>query len=507
MKPGKVYLVGAGPGDPGLITVKGLECLRQADVIVYDRLLDESLLEVAFPGAERIYVGKSSDFHIMEQDNINRLLIEKAREGKTVVRLKGGDPFVLGRGGEEAEELVWNHIPFEVVPGISSSVAVPAYAGIPVTHRHVASSFTVVTGHESAEKDKSIIHWDKVNRGADTIIFLMAVSNLEYIIDGLLKGGRPSFTPVAMIVNGTTSRQYTLTGTLEDIVTKARMENLKPPAVIVVGEVVRLRERIRWFDKNPLFGKWILVTRPKQQSGEIVRLLRSCGATPVEMPVIEILPLQDTTEIDGSIRNIENYDWIVFTSVNGVDAFFKRLDSLGLDTRWLGKCKIAVIGPATAGALEKRGIRADCVPEKYTSKGLLEELGKIEVTGKRFLLPRADIAGNLLSSGLSRLGAEVTDIPAYRTVAGKEGLSEGKQLLLEHKIDIIAFTSSSTVVNMIKTLGDDFEVINRTVVACIGPETASKAAETGLRVDIVAETNTIPGLIEAMEQYFQEKEP
>lgn len=505
MKRGKVYLVGAGPGDPGLLTVKGLDCLKQADVIIYDRLLDESLLGAARPTAEKLYVGKSARCHSMEQEAINRLLVEKAQQGKIVVRLKGGDPFVLGRGGEEAEALAMKRVPFEVVPGVSSALAVPAYAGIPVTHRRLASSFTVVTGHEAADKDESTIAWDKLSTCADTLVFLMAVGNLGHIVDRLIQNGRPPSTPVAVIANGTSHRQQTIVGTLEDIVSRAEQENFQPPAVIVVGEVVRLRERLRWFDSQPLFGKRILVTRAKHQASQLSQLLLKRGAVPIEMPAIEIQPPPTHDEFDQAILNLKNYHWIIFTSVNGVDAFFHRLYSLNLDARWLKDIRIGAIGSATASALEQRGLRADCVPKKYTSKSLLAQLQHQDMVGCRVLLPRADIAGKELTLGLAQLGAEVHEVTAYRTTPNIGGISQAKQMLLAGQIDIVTFTSSSAVTNLVTALGKKREAMNKALIACIGPTTASTVTKAGLRVDIVAQKHTIPGLVEAMEQYFQRR--
>lgn len=505
MKRGKVYLVGAGPGDPGLLTVKGLDCLKQADVIIYDRLLDESLLGAARPTAEKLYVGKSARCHSMEQEAINRLLVEKAQQGKIVVRLKGGDPFVLGRGGEEAEALAMKHVPFEVVPGVSSALAVPAYAGIPVTHRRLASSFTVVTGHEAADKDESTIAWDKLSTGADTLVFLMAVGNLGHIVDRLIQNGSPPSTPVAVIANGTSHRQQTIVGTLEDIVSRAEQENFQPPAVMVVGEVVRLRERLRWFDSQPLFGKRILVTRAWHQASQLSQLLLKRGAVPIEMPAIEIQPLPTHDGLDQAILNLKDYHWIIFTSANGVDAFFHRLYSLNLDARWLKDIRIGAIGSATASALEQRGLRADCVPKKYTSKGLLAQLQRHDMAGCRVLLPRADIAGKELTLGLAQLGAEVHEVTAYRTTPNIGGISQAKQMLLAGQIDIVTFTSSSTVTNLVAALGKKREAMNKALIACIGPTTASTVTKAGLRVDIVAQKHTIPGLVEAMEQYFQRR--
>lgn len=502
MRKGEVYLVGAGPGDTGLITVKGLDCLRQADVIIYDHLLDDSLLNAARPDAEKIYVGKTPGCHAKEQDDINQLLVNKAREGKMVVRLKGGDPFVMGRGGEEAEALAANHIPFEVVPGVSSAVAVPAYAGIPVTHRRLASSFTVITGHEDVGKGKSSISWDKVAGGADTLVILMGIGNLAKIVEQLIKNGRPSSTPVALIRHGTSQKQQTLVGNLGDIVVQAEKNGFEPPGVIVVGEVVRLHHRLRWFENRPLFGRCILVTRAAHQSSQLSQLLIECGAVPVEMPVIEITP-PNGEELDQAILNLKNYHWIVFTSVNGVEAFFQRLYALNLDARSLNGIRIGVIGPATARALGEKGLRPDYVPETYTSQGFLAKLRSQDIAGCQVLLPRAHIAGNELPEGIAALGGKVHQVTTYRTVTTTKATSQGKQMLLRGEINIITFTSPSTVTSLVAIMGAEWQAINRATVACIGPKTAAVTAEAGLKVDIVAKEHTILGLVEAMEQYFQ----
>ncbi|OGN91829.1 MAG: uroporphyrinogen-III C-methyltransferase [Chloroflexi bacterium RBG_13_50_10] len=502
MKHGKVYLVGAGPGDPGLITVKGLECLRKADVVIYDRLVDDSLLEEAAPDAEKIYVGKGRGCHAMEQKEINLLLISQAREGKTVVRLKGGDPFVLGRGGEEAELLAANNIPFEVVPGVSSAYAVPAYAGIPVTHRRLASSFTVVTGHEDPGKGESSIDWGRISTGSDTLVFLMGMGNLAQIVNKLIQNGRPPTTPVAVISQGTSPGQRTLVGTLEDIGRRAQKEGFEPPAVIVVGEVVKLREQIRWFDNLPLFGKRVLVTRAEHQIRELSQLLLERGAMPVEMPVIKISPPRTWKELDQAILNLESYDWIIFTSVNAVEMFWKRLQSKKLDARQFAGTKIGAIGPATAGALEARGLHADYVPKTYTSQGFLAGLKKQDVAGRRVLLPRTDIAGNELSEGLIKLGAKVQQVTAYRTATVTDSNSQAKQMLLSGEIDVITFTSASTVNGLLAILGQKWEVIKQARLACIGPNTAAALADRALKADIVAREHTMAGLVDAIELYF-----
>ncbi|MCD6299903.1 MAG: uroporphyrinogen-III C-methyltransferase [Dehalococcoidales bacterium] len=503
MKKGKVYLIGAGPGDPGLITVKGQDCLRQADVIIYDRLIDSSLLDAARPDAEKIYVGKGRGCHTREQKDINQLLVEKAKAGKTVVRLKGGDPFILGRGGEEAEALADNYIPFEVVPGVSAVTAVPAYAGIPITHRRRASSFAVVTGHEDISKTEPSISWDKVSNATDTLICLMGIDNLEQIVEQLIKNGRAPSTTVAIIQEGTTPRQQTLVSNLRNIVARAKENNVRPPAVIVVGEVVSLRDKLRWFEKRPLWGKRILVTRARHQANELSQLLRKYGAIPIEMPVIEISPPPTWEELDQAIRNLKSYHWIVFTSVNAVEVFFQRLYALKLDTRWLDNIKVGVIGPATANALKERGIYPDYLPETYTHQGFLTKLNRQDIVQRRVLLPRADIAGKELSKGLTELGAEVHQVTAYKTTATtKEAVSQGKQMLLQGEIDVITFTSASTVTNLLTILGQERESINRAKIACIGPNTAAALNEKGLKADIMATEHTIPSLVEAIEQYF-----
>ncbi|MFH1646497.1 MAG: uroporphyrinogen-III C-methyltransferase [Chloroflexota bacterium] len=502
MKAGKVYLVGAGPGDPGLITVKGIDCLKKADVIIYDRLLDQGLLEAAPPAAERIYVGKTAGEHTRTQHEINRLLVDKAEEGITIVRLKGGDPFVLGRGGEEAEVLAQNGIAFEVVPGVTSAVAVPAYAGIPVTHREKASSFAVITGHEDPGKDSSSINWEKLATGVDTLIFLMGMKNLPEIAARLIEYGRPPETPVAVIKDGTRPEQATVVGSLKDIVSRVEEYGLTAPAVIVVGDVISLREKIRWFDNRPLFGKRILVTRARRQASALSRLLAERGAQPVELPAIDI-QAADYGELDRAAANLGNYHWIIFTSVNGVEAFWERLQHLERDSRTLGGLRIGAIGPATAQALEAKGITPDYIPEVYTSEGVVAGLKKQNVTGQRFLLPRADIADKELAQGINRLGASVHEVTAYRTLPATEAVTRAKQMITSGEIDIVTFTSSSTVSNLLAAFGEEPLAISRARVACIGPKTAETAARAGLNVDIIAGEQTVAGLVAAIEEYFR----
>jgi uroporphyrinogen III methyltransferase/synthase len=499
--PGKVYLVGAGPGAPELITLKGLECLRQADVIVYDRLVDERLLAEAKPGAEKIYVGKAASRHTLPQQEINSLLVSKAREGKTVIRLKGGDPFVFGRGGEEAEALAAHGVPFEVVPGVSAALAVPAYAGIPVTHRHLASSVAIITGHETPAKGEPRIAWEKIATAVDTLVFLMGMENLPFIVEQLLKHGLPETTPAAIISSGTVPQQRVVEGTLADIVPRAAQENITPPAVIVVGKVVQLRSRLRWFDPPPLRGKRVLVTRTRDQASELSRLLAQQGAEPVELPTIEIEELPDYAELDNLLSRLSQYDWIIFTSANGVEIFFRRLQAQGLDLENLPGIQVCAIGPATAAALEKWGRKADYIPQEYIAESILAGLKERGVSGCRILLPRADKARPELVQGLRQLGATADEVITYRTVPAR-GFTPALKELQEGRIDIITFTSSSTVRHLVAMLEGELSPLQNATIACIGPITAAAAAELGLRVDVVAEEHTIPGLVRALAERY-----
>ncbi len=494
---GLVYLVGAGPGDPGLITVKGLACLQKADVIVYDRLVSASLLRQAPRGCEMIDVGKSPQRHTLPQKAIDALLVEKALAGKVVVRLKGGDPFLFGRGGEEAEALAKAGVPFEVVPGVTSAIAAPAYAGIPVTHRQQTSAFAVITGHEDPTKADSSLDWQKLATGVGTLVCLMGVGNLPQIVAKLIEHGRDPHTPVAIVQQGTEARQRTVTGTLADIVQKARAADIKPPAVTIVGEVVALRDKLRWFDTKPLFGKRVLVTRSRQQASALSERLRQLGAEPLEYPAIEIAPPKDMAPLDEAIARLSAYDWLILTSTNGVRAFVDRMSEKGTDIQALGRLKIAAIGPATAQALAGHGLRVDYVPEVYTTKEIATGLG--DVTGERILLPRAEQAPKQLAQALRGKGAVVDEVVAYRTLA-VGAPDELKALLEEGQIDIVTFTSSSTVRNLANSLQglEPAKVLSCCLVACIGPVTARTARRLGIRVDVVAGEHTIAGLVEAI---------
>ncbi len=495
-----VYLVGAGPGDPKLITLKGLECIKKADVLVYDRLVNSQLLSYVRPDAELIFVGKSPDRHALSQEKINEVLVNKAKTGKIVTRLKGGDPFVFGRGGEEAESLFNNGIPFEIIPGITSAVAVPAYAGIPVTHRNLTSSFNVITGHEDPAKDISSINFDKLAPGSGTLIFLMGMGNLSLIVDRLVEHGRPSDTPIALIHRGTTPEQKILVGELGNIVAKAEEANLKPPSVIVVGEVVKLRDKLKWFEKKPLFGKRILVTRSREQASILSEKIIDLGGEPFEFPTIKIVPPDDYSKVDTAIEKINQYEWIIFTSINGVQHFFKRLRYLNKDIRQLIGIKLCAIGCKTKEELESSGLIVDYTPGEYRAEAIVEGFKNENVSGKRILLPRADIAREVLSQELKEMGAFVDDIAMYKTIPGDVNVGFLKELLQNKMIDIITFTSSSTVRNLVEMLDskDLTKLLDGVCAASIGPVTTAAAQEFRIKVDIEASEYTIDGLLKAI---------
>lgn len=505
VSPGKVYLVGAGPGDPGLLTLKGKECLEQADVVLYDYLANPALLRYAPDQAERIYVGRRGRGHYQNQEDINRVLIERAKAGQVVVRLKGGDPFVFGRGGEEAEAVAAAGIDFEVVPGVSAAVAVPAYAGIPVTHRTLASMVTVVTGHEDPSKPETDLDWTKLAMLPGTLVFLMGMKTLPAIVARLIEQGRAADTPVAAIRWGSRAEQRTISGTLRDIVTKAAAAKFEPPTVIVVGEVVRLRNRLNWFERRPLFGKRIAVTRPESQAREFTQLLSAYGADPVVVPTIQIAPPPNWDALDQAIDRLRDYRWLILTSVNGVGPFMSRLRAAGKDARALSHVRVCAIGPRTARELEGHGIVPDLIPTQYQAEGLLEALGNEPVRGTRVLIPRAETAREILPERLTAMGAQVDVIPVYRTVAPAAALDWFKEEIETGKIHLVTFTSSSTVRNFVDLMGGvdtAKRVMNRVPIGCIGPITADTAAEYGLPVAVVPEENTVPALTEAIVRHF-----
>jgi uroporphyrinogen III methyltransferase/synthase len=476
-----VYLVGAGPGDPGLLTRRGEELLRAADVVVYDRLAPAELLELARPGAELVDVGKAPGQVAMTQDDINALLVARGRAGLEVVRLKGGDPFVFGRGGEEAESCVAAGVPFEVVPGITSAIAAAAYAGIPVTHRRVSTSFTVVTGHEDPTKGGSDTRWDVLAQSGGTLVILMGAGRIEEIAKALIAGGRDESTPVAAVRNGTRADQRTLRATLGTIASAG----VESPSAIIVGDVAALD--FSWFERRPLFGRTVVVTRAREQASELSARLTALGASVLELPSIQITP------IDFELPELSQFAWVIFTSVNAVDAFFERgLLSAGLDARALAPVRIAVIGPGTAAALERYGLRADLVPERSVAESLLEALPD---GAGRVLIPRAETARLVLPAGLAQKGYDVELLSVYRTEPAPAD-PDTMARLRNAAVDAITFTSASTVRNFRAAVPDLPDP--QPAVISIGPVTTRQATDDGLRVDVEADPHTIDGLVEAV---------
>jgi uroporphyrinogen III methyltransferase/synthase len=476
--------------------------MQEADVVVYDRLAPRALLSYARPEAEKIYVGKKPGNPTMSQEEINDLLVKKGRAGLTVVRLKGGDPYIFGRGGEEALALKEAGLHFEVVPGVTSGVAAPAYAGIPVTHRNVATSVAFVTGHEDPTKGSQDVDWEKLANGADTLVLYMGVGRLEEISTELIASGRDPDTPVACVRWGTVPEQRTIMGTLQDIADKVAEAGLRPPAIIVVGDVVALREKgLDWYERRPLFGRRVVVTRARAQAGELSRDLEKLGAEVHEFPTIEIAPPEDFGPLDAAIHDLDSFGLIVFTSVNGVQAFLERLHHHGLDLRAVPRnAKVAAIGPATAERIERAGLRVDVVPEEYRAEALIEPLATHPLAGERVLIPRAKVAREILPEKLREAGAEVVVPPAYQSVPRSEGKDELYLHLQSGEIDCVTFTASSTVENFVGAFGAEeaARLLAESRVACIGPITAGTAREHGLRVDAEAREYTIPGLIEAV---------
>ena len=495
-----VYLVGAGPGDPGLITVKGVDCIARADVVVYDYLASPALLAHANPKAEMIYVGKKGGNHTLPQEGINALIAEKAQEGKTVARLKGGDPFIFGRGGEEAEVLVADGIPFEVIPGVTAAIGASAYAGIPLTHRAHTTEVAFVTGHEDPTKKESSINWKALATGIGTLVFFMGVKNLGSIVRNLTANGKAADTPVAVVRWGTTPKQKTVAGTLGTIESVVREAGIKAPAIIIVGTVVNLRETMRWFENRPLLGRRIVVTRAREQASDLIHQLTELGAECIQCPTIRVKPPRDWAPLDRAIDTIDQYDWIVFTSVNGVDYFFGRLFDNGLDLRALGRVKTASIGPATAQRLLARGLNSDIIPKSYRAESVVEAFSELAIEGCRVLLPRAKEARSVLPVELTRMGATVDEISVYETWQAQENADELVARLEAGTIDMVTFTSSSTVKNFKRLLPPDRadQLMQGILVASIGPITSQTARDLGLAVDVEAESYTIPGLVQAI---------
>ncbi len=501
---GKVYLVGAGPGDPGLITCKALRVLQQADVVVYDELANSTLLNEAPENADKIYVGKRGGAHSTSQDNINNMLIEKALDERLVVRLKGGDPLVFGRGGEEALALRQAGIDFEIIPGVTSGTAALTYAGIPPTHRGLATAVTFITGHEDPTKSNSQLNWQAIASLHGTLVFYMGMKNLPKIISRLQVNGRSPDTPAAVIRNGAMPTQESLTGTLATIEDKVKAAGLKPPALIVVGKVVKLREQLNWFENKPLFGKRIVVTRSRAQASDLVTGLESLGADVLVFPTIKIIPPTSYAPMDRAIENIEKYRWIVFTSTNGVEAFFNRLFHLGRDVRALAGIKFCAIGPATGRQLRVYGIVADLQPTEFIGESIVESFQQTQISDNKILLPRADIARTNLRTGLESLGAVVDEVTAYQTIFDTDHSVEIYDKVKRGNFDLITFTSSSTVKNFVAQIKQKNlpTSLYKAQVACIGPITGRTASQYGLRTDIQPQRYTIPDLVDAIVDYF-----
>ncbi len=499
---GIVYLVGAGPGDAGLLTVRGAELLARAGVVVYDALVNKDLLRLAPPAAELIYAGKRSSDHAIPQDKLNQLLVEKAKAGFCVVRLKGGDPYVFGRGGEEAVELEEAGVPFEVVPGVTSSIAGPNYAGIPVTHREFCSSFTVVTGHEDPDKEGPEVNWAQIAKTPGTKVIMMGITRIKVIAEALIANGMPPATPVAMIRWATTGRQQTVAGTLADIAEVGEKAGFKPPGLAVVGEVVRLRKKLNWFEKRRLFGQRIVVTRTREQAGQLSRLLLERGADVLEIPTIRVEPPNEKHPIADALLELNSYDWIVFTSPNGVTAFFEFFFRVFEDMRDIGGVRIAAVGPATAEKLRALHLKVDAMPKEYVAGKVADAMcadGSVE--NLKVLLLRAEVASKELPEKLVELGAIVDDIAVYKTVAETEDRSGAKARLIEDGVDWITFTSSSTVENFHALI--DLPALLKQhpgiKLASIGPETSKAITALGLKADLEAREHTIEGLAKAIE--------
>ncbi|MEG0012738.1 MAG: uroporphyrinogen-III C-methyltransferase [Cellulosilyticaceae bacterium] len=491
---GKVNLVGAGPGDYGLMTLKGLACIQEADVMVYDRLANEDYLKEAKVGCEFIYVGKASSNHTLTQDEINEVIVAKAKEGKTVTRLKGGDPYVFGRGGEEGEYLLENGIPFEVVPGITSAIGGLCYAGIPITHRDYTSSFHVVTGHLK-DDEKSSINWNALAHMGGTIVFLMGVSNLEKICHNLVAEGMSSEMDVAIINWATRANQKVVTGNLGTICEVAKREKVTSPSLIVVGEVVKLREKLNFFEQKPLFGKTIMTTRARSQSSRLRQKLQDLGASVIEFPTIRIEEIQPNQELEQAIERLSDYTYLIFTSQNTVEIFFEKLYAKGLDARKLSHMKLVAVGQATGDRMKKYGVIADIIPPRFVAESIYETLKDKLTKSDKILMPKAEKTRELLGKSLAAI-CEVSEVCVYRTVLEEGPKEEILEKLKQGQIDYITFTSSSTVTNLLELLGkENSELLNGSKLISIGEITSETMELMGLQVYAMPEQFTLDEMI------------
>jgi len=499
-EPGRCYLVGAGPGDLGLVTLRAKQLIERAEVVVYDYLCNPEMLQWAPETAEIIYAGKKAGAHTLKQDEINALLVEKARAGKQVVRLKGGDPFLFGRGGEEAQALAAASIPYEVVPGITSAIAAPAYAGIPVTHRGVTSHVTFFTGHEDPEKTESSIDFEALAKLGGTQVMLMGVERIETIAQEMREHGVRADLPVALVRWGTTGRQEVIRGTLQDIAQQVAERNFAPPAVAIFGEVVSLGKELGWHDARPLSGRRIVVTRTRKQAGALSDQLRHLGAEVIELPTIRIEPPSDLRAFAELVQGAHGYDWIVFTSPNGVTAFFEMFYKLYDDARDIGGVRIAAIGPATAQRVRDFHLKVNLQPDEFIAEAVVREFKKAgDIENLRILIARAEEARDLLPKELGALGAIVDVAFAYRTVAETSDRTEARSRLVAEGADMITFTSSSTVENFL-ALGLPWPTGME--VASIGPITSKTARDSGLTIGVEATRHDIPGLVDAIRRHF-----
>ncbi|EKD36518.1 MAG: hypothetical protein ACD_75C01479G0005 [uncultured bacterium] len=507
-KIGKVYLVGAGPGDPGLITVRGKSLLERAEVVVYDYLASKKLLKHVPADALFIYVGKKGGVqHTHTQAEINQMLVDHALAGKMVVRLKGGDPFIFGRGGEEVQELHGAGIPFEVVPGVTSATAAATYAGIPITHRDYTASVAFLTGHEDPTKESSKIDWSKLATGVGTLVIYMGIKNLPTIVENLIKHGRDPKTPVAVVRWASTPEQRSVVGTLETIAQVVGDAGIRPPSLIVVGEVVKLRDQIDWYEKRPLFGKKIIVTRTREQASDLVAGLEEHGANCLEFSTINIKPVNSYEVLDGELERLNEYHWILFTSLNGVKYFFERLYAKGMDARDLKGPALATVGKSTADLLLKYGVNADLIPSTFTGEGLAESLLDQGVEGRNILIPRALQGREILPETLRGAGAQVTVAPVYQNCPAEGDKELLRAELEEGRVDMITFTSSSTVRNFLAMIDvesqeDLKKLLAGVKIAAIGPITGKTVTDSGLRVDVQPDKHTIPEMISAIVNYY-----
>jgi uroporphyrinogen III methyltransferase/synthase len=504
-----VFLIGAGPGDPGLITVRGLQCLMVADVVLYDHLVNPRLLRHARPDAEKIDVGVAAP-QTSDQDAICYLLAEKAREGKTVARLKWGDPFVFDTGGAEGLFLHEQGIRFEVVPGVPVCIAAPSYCGVPTTYSGGGDTITLIRGYEDGKAQRDIdVDWTSLSRLDGTLICYAGPQQIPKIVSHLISHGRPPDEPAAVVYDGTLPTQESLVGSLAEVGERTKRSTDRRPGVLIVGRVVALREHLRWFDSRPLFGKRVLVTRPRDQSADLVERLEAMGAEAIEAPMIRIEPPDNFEALDAACARADTFDWIVFSSINGVDAFIGRLLLSPFDLRALGHAKLCGVGSATAERLAQHGLKLDVMPSEYRAEALIHALTQTgDLAGKKILLPHADVGREVIADELRKHGAQVVEVVAYRTVATdpeREGQPDVYRMLLEGRIDVVTFTSPSAVRNMVSVLGAEpaVDLLRKTIVAAIGPVTAEAATRSGIETSVVPDKFTVPALVNAIVKYFE----